>query len=84
MEKFAILLFPALTATLLLRFFLIPMRTLLRIGLHSGSGLFCLFLLNTASAFTGIVFPINPITAVIAGFGGLPGIALMTLFTLMT
>ena len=79
MEKFATLLIPALMAVLLFRILLMPMKTFLKIGAHSGCGFLCLWLLNAISAFTGILFPINAVTVLIAGFCGLPGMGIMAL-----
>lgn len=84
MEKIVLLLIPLLSAFLLLRLAVIPMRTVLRFSIQSCGGLVCLWLLNTVSAVTGIFFPVNAITAAMAGFCGLPGITLMALLTLLT
>ena len=77
MEKFVTLLIPALMAVLLVRTMLLPLRSLFRVGIHSGCGFLCLWLLNSVSGFTGLYFPINYVTAIIAGFLGLPGIGLL-------
>ena len=83
MEKFVTLLIPALMAVLLVRTMLLPLRSLFRVGIHSGCGFLCLWLLNSVSAFTGIGFPINAVSVLIAGFCGLPGIGLMALLAVM-
>nr|MBQ8244498.1 pro-sigmaK processing inhibitor BofA family protein [Oscillospiraceae bacterium] len=83
MEEFVTLLIPALLAVLLVRMLLMPMRLILKIGLHSGCGFLCLWLLNTVSGFTGILFPINAVTVLTAGFLGLPGIGLMALLAVV-
>ena len=79
MENFVTLLIPALLAVLLIRLLLMPLKWTLKIGIHSGCGFLCLWLLNSISSFTGLLFPINAVTALIAGFLGLPGIALLAL-----
>ena len=84
MEKFTPVFFLTFAAFLLLRLLLIPVRGILRFGIHSGSGLLCLWLLNAVSSFTGLLLPLNAVTVAVAGFGGLPGIAAMALLTLIT
>ena len=79
MEKMVTLLIPVLLALILVRLLLLPMRFLLKIGLHSGCGFLCLWLLNSVTVFTGIYFPINWVTVIIAGFLGLPGIGALAL-----
>ena len=79
MEKIVTLLIPCMMAILLFRLLLIPMKAVFRIGIHSGCGFLCLWLLNSISGFTGIAFPINAVTVLIAGFCGLPGIGVMAL-----
>lgn len=83
MEKFVALAIPALMAVLLVRVMLVPLGAFLKLGIHSGCGFLCLWLLNSVSCFTGIGFPINAVTVLAAGFGGLPGIALMALLAVM-
>ena len=77
MEKMVTLLIPVLLALILVRLLLLPVRFLLKIGLHSGCGFLCLWLLNTVTPFTGIAFPMNAATVLTAGTLGLPGIGLM-------
>ena len=84
MEKIAVLLIPGLFAWLLVRSLLIPMKAALRLGLHSGCGFACLWLLNAISAFTGILFPINAVTVLMARFLGIRGIGVMAMLEVMT
>ena len=81
MEKYVILLIPILIAGMLIRLMLIPLKPILKLGIHSGCGFLCLWLLDSLACFTGIGFPINALTVLLAGFGGLPGIGLMALLT---
>lgn len=83
MEKFVMLLIPALIACLLVRLLLMPIRLIFKVGIHSGCGFLCLWLLNSISAFTGILFPINAVTVLTAGFLGLPGIGVMALIAIL-
>ncbi len=83
MEKFATILIPALLALVLVRLLLIPMKFIFKIGVHSGCGFLCLWLLNTAAPFTGILFPINVVTVLTAGILGLPGIGIMALLAVI-
>lgn len=83
MEKLLVLLIPALLACLLIRLLFLPMKFAFRIFIHSGCGFICLWLLNTVSGFTGILFPINAVTVLIAGFLGLPGIGLLAILGIM-
>ena len=83
MEKFAMLLIPVLLAILTVRLFLAPMGQIVRLGMHSGCGLLCLWMLNSVSVFTGIFFPINAVSVLVAGFGGLPGIGMLALLTVI-
>ena len=83
MENFVILLIPALLAVLLVRLMLLPVKFVLKLGLYSGCGFLCLWLLNTVSPFTGITFPMNAVTVLTAGILGLPGIGLMAVLAVM-
>ena len=83
MEKMVTLLIHVLLAPVLIRLLLLPMRFLLKIGLHSGCGFLCLWLLNTVTPFTGIAFPMNLATVLTAGTLGLPGIGLMAVLAVM-
>lgn len=84
MEKFSYVFIPLLLALFLVRLIVIPMRTVFHIGIHAGSGLICLWLLNTVSVFTGVLFPVNAVTLAVAGFFGLPGIAALAFLSCMT
>lgn len=77
MEKIVTLLAPALTAVLLVRLLLLPVKFIFKVGIHSGCGFLCLWILNTAAPFTGIAFPMNMATILTAGTLGLPGICLL-------
>lgn len=83
MEEIATLLIPAFLAVLLVRALLLPIKLLWKIGIHSGCGFLCLWLLNSISTFTGIFFPINAVTVLTAGFLGLPGIAVMAVLAVL-
>lgn len=79
MENFMSILVPLLLLTLLLRLLVLPIRWFWKLFVNSGCGFLCLWLLNSISGFTGMVFPINSVTALIAGFLGLPGIILLAI-----
>lgn len=83
MEKVITLIIPALLAVILIRLLLLPVRFLIKLAIHSGCGFLCLWLLNTASAFTGIAFPMNAVTVLIAGILGLPGIGILALLAVI-
>ena len=83
MEKIVILLIPALIAVMLARLLLIPMGIVFKVAVHSGCGFLCLWLLNTASSFTGIAFPMNAVTVLTAGILGLPGIGLLAVLAVL-
>ena len=83
MEKIVILLIPAFLAALFLRLLLLPVKAFLKLGAYSGCGFLCLWLLNSISGFTGILFPINAVTVLIAGFGGIPGMAVLALLAVL-
>lgn len=83
MEKFVTLIIPALLAVMLVRLLLLPMKWIFRIGIHSGCGFLCLWLLNTAAPFTGITFPINAVTVFTAGILGIPGIGLLAVLAVI-
>ena len=73
---------PALSALLVLvvfRVLLKPLKWVLRTALWGLCGFGCLWLLNTASGFTGILLPVNPVTVLLSGMLGLPGVALVAL-----
>ena len=83
MENFVTLLIPFLLAILLLRVMVLPAALALKLAVHSGCGFLCLWILNTASASTGISLPVNAVTILIAGFLGLPGIGLIALLEMI-
>ena len=83
MEEFVTLLIPALLAVILVRLLLLPLRFLFKLGIHSGCGFLCLWLLNTVSVFTGIACPMNAATVLIAGFLGLPGMGLLAVLAVI-
>ena len=59
-----------------------PLRWMLGLGVHAGTGLGCLWILNRVSDITGLILPVNPISVVLAGFGGIPGIGVLALLEL--
>ena len=83
MEKFVTLLIPALLSVSLIRLLLLPLKFGFKLAVHSGCGFLCLWLLNTISAFTGILFPVNAITVLTAGFLGLPGIGVLAILAVI-
>lgn len=83
MEELVTLLIPAFLAVLFVRSLLLPIRAIWKVGIHSGCGLLCLWLLNSIARFTGILFPINAVTVLTAGFLGLPGIGIMAILAVM-
>ncbi len=83
METWITLLIPALLALVLVRLLLLPLRSMLKLAIHSGCGFLCLWLLNTVSGFTGIAFPMNAVTVLTAGILGLPGIGILAVLAVM-
>ena len=83
MENFVSILIPLLLLMLLLKVLVLPIRWFWKVFVNSGCGFLCLWLLNSISAFTGLLFPINAVTALIAGFLGLPGILLLAILQFM-
>ena len=83
MENFVTLLIPILLGLILIRLFLLPLKLILKLVIHSGCGFACLWLLNIAAPFTGIAFPINAVTVFIAGVLGLPGIGLLAVLAIL-
>ena len=77
MENFVSILVPLVLLMLLLKLLVLPIRWFWKLFVNSGCGFLCLWLLNSISGFTGLMFPINSATALIAGFLGLPGIVLL-------
>ncbi len=83
MEEIVTLLIPVLLAVSLIRLLVLPIKLIWKLAIHSGCGFVCLWLLNSISAFTGILFPINAFTALIAGILGLPGIGILALLAVL-
>ena len=83
MENFVSILIPLLLLMLLLKLLVLPIRWFWKVFVNSGCGFLCLWLLNSISAFTGILFPVNAVTVLTAGFLGLPGIGIMALLAVM-
>lgn len=83
MEKIVTLLIPVLLAVSLIRLLMLPLKLGFKLAIHSGCGFVCLWLLNSISAFTGILFPVNAATVLTAGFLGLPGIGLMAVLAVI-
>lgn len=83
MEKIVTLLVPALMALILIRLLLLPLKFIWKLAIHSGCGFLCLWLLNTAAAFTGIFIPVNAVTVLTAGILGLPGIGLLAVLEIL-
>ena len=71
-------------ALVLVRLLLMPMKLIFKVGVHSGCGFLCLWLLNSVAGFTGAYFPINAVTVLVAGFLGLPGIGVMALLEVLS
>lgn len=83
MEKAVTLLIPALFALLFVRMLTLPLRRGIKLTAHTLCGLVCLWLINAAAPFTGILIPVNAVTVAVAGFGGLPGIGLIALLAVL-
>lgn len=83
MEKFIVLLIPALAALAGIWLITIPMRLIFKLGIHGIAGFLCLLILNSIAGFTGVLFPINLITVLIAGILGIPGIAVMAMLAIL-
>ena len=83
MENFVSILIPLLLLTLVLKVMVLPVRWFWKLFVNSACGFLCLWLLNSISGFTGLLFPINAVTAAVAGFLGLPGIALLAILQLI-
>ena len=77
MEKIATFALLAFLTILLIRTLMMPIKLGAKIGLHSGCGFLCLWVLNTVSGITGVYLPINAVTVLISGFLGLPGLGLI-------
>ena len=83
MENFVSILIPMLLLAVLLRLLALPIRWFWKLFVNSACGFACLWLLNSVSLYTGLIFPVNGVTALIAGFLGLPGIILLILLQLI-
>lgn len=83
MEEMILLLIPVLLAVSLIRLLMLPMKLVFKLGLHCAGGFLCLWLMNSVSGFTGILFPINTVTALTAGILGLPGMGVMALLEIL-
>lgn len=83
MEKIVTLLIPVLLAVSLIRLLVLPMKFALKLAIHSACGFLCLWLLNSVSVFTGILFPVNAVTVLTAGILGLPGIGILALLAIL-
>ena len=83
MEQFVTLLIPALLALILVRLLVLPMKLIFKLLINSGCGFMCLWLLNSSSGFTGILFPINAVTVLTAGVLGLPGIGILAVLAVL-
>ncbi len=79
MESIFALLIPILAGVLLIKLFVSQIGCLVKLVANAASGFVCLWLLNLASAFTGIVLEINLATCLSTGFLGAPGIILLVL-----
>lgn len=77
MENLLPFLIPALLAMVLVRLLALPVK----LGIRAGFGFLSLWLLNTASGFTGLYLPINAITVLAAGVLGVPGVGIVALLT---
>lgn len=82
MEELTALLIPVLLGILLIRLLLRPIRLIIKLAFYSAGGFLCLWLLNTASGFTGVYLPINAVTVLLSGILGIPGIGLIALLEL--
>lgn len=83
MENFVALLIPAVLAVILVKVLLTPMKWAFRATLHGVGGFVCLWLMNTASVFTGLSLPVNAVTVLLSGTLGIPGLALIALLELV-
>ena len=82
MENIITFAIPILLGVLLLKLLLKPMKWALKLALHAAGGFICLWLLNSAAGFTGLMLPINAVTVLVSGTFGIPGIALIALLEL--
>lgn len=83
METILALLIPVVVGIVVVKFFFSQIGCLWKIAVNSVSGFICLWLLNLASGFTGILLPINFVSCLLTGFLGIPGIILLVLGQLL-
>jgi len=83
MENLAALILPALLILIVVKLLVKPMKWVFRAALHGLSGFLCLWLLNTASVFTGLTLPMNAVTVLLSGTLGIPGLALVALLEVL-
>ena len=83
MENIIALVLPVLIAILVIKFLFSQVKLIWKIAVNSLSGFVCLWLLNSASGFTGLELPINAVTTLISGIFGVPGIALIALLEVL-
>ena len=78
-EKAALVLVIALTAVTCLRLLHKPLRLLVRLAISSSLGFGALWLLQYASAYTGLSLGLNLFNVLTVGVLGLPGLGLLVL-----
>ena len=83
MENLIPLLLPAVLSVMGIGLMLKPMKWALRAALHGFGGFACLWLINSASVFTGLSLPLNAATVLLSGTLGIPGIALVALLEVL-
>lgn len=83
METYLSLLLPLAGLGGVLYLLMTPLKGLWRLLSAGVCGCLCLWLLNSVSGFTGLLFPVNPVTVAVSGFLGLPGIAVLALSQLL-
>ena len=83
MENFMSIFIPMLLLAVLLRLLVLPIQWFWKLFVNSACGFACLWLLNSVSLYTGLIFPVNGVAALITGFLGLPGIVLLTILQMV-
>lgn len=83
MENLVSVLFSALLTILAVRALSIPAKWAVKTCIRGVSGFTCLWLVNSAAAFTGLALPVNAVTVLLTGTLGIPGIALVTLLEVL-
>ena len=83
MENILALIIPVLIAVLVFKLLFSQVKLIWKIAVNSISGFICLWLLNLASGFTGILLPINFVSCLLTGALGVPGIILLVLGQLL-